>query len=156
MLLGLVFRATVGQWRRTWHRGIRMRRNVVAGNFHGWRLFSNSECPVVELSPGLDMNRVKQDLGDFPKLSTNDDLKIDWDDKHLVLFHFFRGEGESCTIRLWDIEVGIKGQIRNLLLYIMLNHILLNIFRTNQNLCTRWTRVSSASRTRCPCTGTTW
>lgn len=113
----------------------------MAGNFHGWRLFSNSECPVVELSPGLDMNRVKQDLGDFPKLSTNDDLKIDWDDKHLVLFHFFRGEGESCTIRLWDIEVGIKGQIRNLLLYIMLNHILLNIFRTNQNLCTRWTRV---------------
>ena len=115
MVLGLVFRATVGQWRRTWHRGIRMRRNVVAGNFHGWRLFSNSECPVVELSPGLDMNRVKQDLGDFPKLSTNDDLKIDWDDKHLVLFHFFRGEGESCTIRLWDIEVGKNRQIRNLL-----------------------------------------
>ena len=85
----------------------------MAGNFHGWRLFSNSECPVVELSPGLDMNRVKQDLGDFPKLSTNDDLKIDWDDKHLVLFHFFRGEGESCTIRLWDIEVGMNLQTRN-------------------------------------------
>ena len=113
----------MGQWRRTWHRGIRMRRNVVAGNFHGWRLFSNSECPVVELSPGLDMNRVKQDLGDFPKLSTNDDLKIDWDDKHLVLFHFFRGEGESCTIRLWDIEVGINGQKRNCFSNIILNHI---------------------------------
>ena len=50
------------------------------------------------------MNRVKQRLADFPKLSVNDDLKIDWDEKHLVLFHFFRGEGESCTIRLWDIE----------------------------------------------------
>ena len=104
---GVKDRANTGQWRRTWHRGIKMRRNVVAGNFHGWRLISNSECPVVELSPGLDMNKVKQDLGDFPKLSKNDDLKIDWDDKHLVLFHFFRGEGESCTIRLWDIEVNI-------------------------------------------------
>ena len=58
-----------------------MRRNVVAGNFQGWRLFSNSECPVAELSPTLDMNKVKQDLGEFPKLSVNDDLKIDWDDK---------------------------------------------------------------------------
>ena len=82
-----------------------MRRNIVAGNFQGWRLFSNTECPVAELLPTRDMNKVKQDLGEFPKLSTNDDLKIDWDDKHLVLFHFFRGEGESCTIRLWDIQV---------------------------------------------------
>jgi len=94
----------MGSWRKTWKRGIKMRRNVVAGNFQGWRLFSNSECPVTELNPGLDMNRVKQQLADFPKLSVNDDLKIDWDEKHLVLFHFFRGEGESCTIRLWDIE----------------------------------------------------
>jgi len=101
---GVRDRTCAGQWRRTWQRGIKMRRNVVAGNFQGWRLFSNSECPVAELSPTLDMNKVKQDLGEFPKLSVNDDLKIDWDDKHLVLFHFFRGEGESCTIRLWDIE----------------------------------------------------
>ena len=96
--------ASLGVWRKTWKRGIKMRKNVVAGNFQGWRLFSNSECPVTELSPGLDMNKVKQRLADFPKLSVNDDLKIDWDEKHLVLFHFFRGEGESCTIRLWDIE----------------------------------------------------
>jgi hypothetical protein len=96
--------AGLGVWRKTWKRGIKMRKNVVAGNFQGWRLFSNSECPVTELSPGLDMNKVKQRLADFPKLSVNDDLKIDWDEKHLVLFHFFRGEGESCTIRLWDIE----------------------------------------------------
>lgn len=96
--------AGLGVWRKTWKRGIKMRKNVVAGNFQGWRLFSNSECPVTELSPGLDMNNVKQRLADFPKLSVNDDLKIDWDEKHLVLFHFFRGEGESCTIRLWDIE----------------------------------------------------
>lgn len=93
-----------GAWRKTWRRGIKMRRNVVAGNFQGWRLFSNSDCPVTELNPTLDMNKVKQRLADFPKLSVNDDLKIDWDEKHLVLFHFFRGEGESCTIRLWDIE----------------------------------------------------
>jgi len=96
--------ATMGVWRKTWKRGIKMRRNVVAGNFQGWRLFSNSTCPVTELNPALDMNSVKQRLADFPKLSVNDDLKIDWDEKHLVLFHFFRGEGESCTIRLWDIE----------------------------------------------------
>jgi len=42
-------------------------------------------------------------MGDYPKLSENDDLKIDWDDRHLVVFHFFRGEGESCIIRVWDI-----------------------------------------------------
>ena len=78
---GVRDRTCVGQWRRTWQRGIKMRRNVVAGNFQGWRLFSNSECPVAELNPTLDMNKVKQDLGEFPKLSVNDDLKIDWDDK---------------------------------------------------------------------------
>ena len=100
-------RAETGHWRRMWQRGLKMRRNIVAGNFQGWRLFSNTECPVAELVPARDMNKVKQDLGEFPKLSTNDDLKIDWDDKHLVLFHFFRGEGESCTIRLWDIQVRI-------------------------------------------------
>jgi hypothetical protein len=49
--------------------------------FQGWRLFSNSNCPVTELSPGLDMNTVKKRLGTFPKLLHNDDLKIDWDDK---------------------------------------------------------------------------
>ena len=31
----------------------------------------------------------------YPKLSVNDDLKIDWDDHHLVVFHFFRGDGKS-------------------------------------------------------------
>ena len=30
----------------------------------------------------------------YPKLSVNDDLKIDWDDHHLVVFHFFRGDGK--------------------------------------------------------------
>ena len=70
-----------GVWRKTFSRGIKMRRNVVAGNFQGWRLFSNSRCPVTELTPSLDMNKVKQRLGEFPKLSVNDDLKIDWDDK---------------------------------------------------------------------------
>ena len=94
--------ACVGQWHRMWQRGIQMRRNIVAGNFQGWRLFSNTECPVAELLPTRDMNKVKQDLGEFPKLSTNDDLKIDWDDKHLVLF---QDKGDSCTIRLWDIQV---------------------------------------------------
>jgi len=102
---GVRDRTCAGQWRRTWQRGIKMRRNVVAGNYQGWRFFSNSECPVAELSPTLDMNKVKQNLGEFPKLTREDTLKIDWDDKHLVLFHSF-WEGASCTstIRLWDIE----------------------------------------------------
>ena len=60
--------------------------------------------PVTKLTPDLDLNEVKKDMGDFAKLSVNDDLKIDWDDKQLVVFHFFRSEGESCTIRVWDIE----------------------------------------------------
>ena len=59
---------------------------------------------MAKLTPDLDLNEVKKDMGDFAKLSVNDDLKIDWDDKQLVVFHFFRSEGESCTIRVWDIE----------------------------------------------------
>ena len=47
----------------------------------GWRLFSNSNCPVTELSPSLDLNTVKKQLGTFPKLLQYDNLKIDWDDK---------------------------------------------------------------------------
>ena len=59
---------------------------------------------MAKLTPDLDLNEVKKDMGDFAKLSVNDDLKIDWDDKKLVVFHFFRSEGESCTIHVWDIE----------------------------------------------------
>lgn len=81
-----------------------MRRNIWQSNYEGWRIYANSNVPVVKLTPDLDLNEVKQQMGDFPKLSENDDLKIDWDDRHLVVFHFFRGEGESCIIRLWDIS----------------------------------------------------
>jgi len=94
----------MGVWSSYWKRGVKMRRNVVASNFQGWRLYSNSNCPVAELGPNLDMYQIKQRQGEFPRLSHNDDLKIDWDEKYLVLFHFFRGDTESCTIRLWDIE----------------------------------------------------
>ena len=73
-------------------------------SFLGWRIYANTRKPVVKLTPDLDLNEVKQEMGDFPKLSVNDDLKIDWDDKKLVVFHFFRNEGENCTIRVWDIE----------------------------------------------------
>jgi len=93
-----------GTWQTCWKRGLKMRHNIVTSNFQGWRLYSNTSCPVVELEPTLDMNVVKSRLGEFPRLSHNDDLKIDWDDKHLVLFHFFRGETESATIRVWDVE----------------------------------------------------
>ncbi len=90
-------------WRRVFCRGLQMRKNICQSNYEGWRMYANSALPVVKLTPDLDLNEVKKQMGDFPKLSENDDLKIDWDERHLVVFHFFRGDGESCTIRVWDI-----------------------------------------------------
>jgi len=92
------------KWRKVYLRCLQMRRNIVASNFEGWRIYANTRKPVVKLTPDLDLNEVKQEMGEFAKLSVNDDLKIDWDDKKLVVFHFFRNEGETCTIQVWDIE----------------------------------------------------
>ena len=91
-------------WRKVYLRGLQMRRNIIGSNFEGWRIYANTQKPVAKLTPDLDLNDVKKEMGEFAKLSVNDDLKIDWDDKKLVVFHFFRSEGESCTIRVWDIE----------------------------------------------------
>ena len=62
-------------------------------------------------------------------------------EQHLVLFHFFRGEGESCTIRLWDIEVGC-GHITG-------GKFNTSFTRMSQGFYTRSTKASSASQTRC-------
>jgi len=92
-------------WHNVYLKGLQMRKNIVDANFEGWRIYANTQVPVTRLTPDLDINNdVKQRMGNYPKLSVNDDLKIDWDDRHLVVFHFFRGDGESCTIRVWDIE----------------------------------------------------
>jgi len=91
-------------WRKVYLRALQMRKNIITSNFEGWRIYANTRKPVAKLTPDLDLNEVKKDMGDFAKLSVNDDLKIDWDDKKLVVFHFFRSEGESCTIHVWDIE----------------------------------------------------
>ncbi len=91
-------------WRRVFIRGLRMRQNIWQSNYEGWRVYANSNVPVTRLTPDLDLNDVRRRMGDYPKLSENDDLKIDWDEKHLVVFHFFRGEGESCIVRVWDIS----------------------------------------------------
>ena len=91
-------------WRRVFLKGIQMRKNIWQSNYEGWRIFANPAVPVVKLTPDLDLNVVKRRMGNFQKLSENDDLKIDWDERHLVVFHFFRGEGESCVIQLWDIS----------------------------------------------------
>lgn len=91
-------------WRKIYLRGLQMRKNIVKSNFQGWRIYANSRVPVAKLTPDLDLNEIKKQMGEFDKLSVNDDIKIDWDDKQLVVFHFFRYEGESCTIRVWDIE----------------------------------------------------
>lgn len=90
-------------WRRVFLKGLQMRRNIWQSNYEGWRIYANANVPVTKLTPDLDLNQVKIRMGNYPKLSENDDLKIDWDDKYLVVFHFFRGEGESCAIQLWDI-----------------------------------------------------
>ena len=91
-------------WQRVFKKGQQMRKNITKANYEGWRIFANYDRPVAKLTPDLDLNSVKMKMGDLPKLSVNDDLKIDWDDKYLVVFHFMRSEGESCTIRVWDIE----------------------------------------------------
>ena len=62
--------------------------------FAGYRIYANSECPVAKLTPDLDLNDVKRRMGNFPKLSLNDDLKIDWNEQFLVVFHFVRREGQ--------------------------------------------------------------
>ena len=91
-------------WRKVFLRGVQMRRNIAGGNYEGWRIYANSEMPLARLTPDLDFNSIKQHMGSFQKLSMNDDLKIDWNEQYLVVFHFVRREGESCTIRVWDIE----------------------------------------------------
>ena len=96
---------TSGEWRKTWRRGIQMRRNIVTGNYQSWRLFSNTECPITELTLGWEMDHIEHRLANSHKMSVYDNIKVTWDKKHMVLFHFFRRTwGESCTIRLWDIE----------------------------------------------------
>jgi len=91
-------------WRKVFLRGLQMRRNISKANFEGWRIYANSDMPLTRLTPELDFNGVKQKMGNFPKLSMNDDLKIDWNEQYLVVFHFVRRDGETCTIRVWDIE----------------------------------------------------
>ena len=39
------------------------------------------------------------------KLSFNDDIKIDWDEKHLVVFHFFRSNVEKWSVRSLNLEL---------------------------------------------------
>ena len=40
-------------WRKVFLRGVRMRRNIVGGNYEGYRIYANSDCPVAKLDPGL-------------------------------------------------------------------------------------------------------
>ena len=49
-------------------------------------------------SIGKSFHLTFQRMMNYPKLSVNDDLKIDWDDHHLVVFHFFRGDGKSLQL----------------------------------------------------------
>ena len=85
-------------WKKVFHRGLQMRKNILASNYEGWRIFANKELPMTRILPTQDLLSIKKSMGDVPKLSSNDDLKIDWDDKYLVIFHFFRSHTESSTI----------------------------------------------------------
>lgn len=78
------------QHKKVFRRGIQMRKNLLAGNFRGWRTFANQNQPLLEIAPDLDQLEVKMKMGDFPKMYANDDIKVDWDEKHLVIFHFLR------------------------------------------------------------------
>ena len=50
-------------WHKVYLKGLQMRRNIVHGNFEGWRIYANSQVPVTKLSPDLDFNTdVKQVL----------------------------------------------------------------------------------------------
>ena len=50
-------------WHKVYLKGLQMRRNIVHGNFEGWRIYANSQVPVTKLSPDLDFNSdVKQVL----------------------------------------------------------------------------------------------
>ena len=69
-------------WRKVYLRGLEMRRNIISGNFEGWRIYANSEVPVAKLTPDLDLNEVKKDMGEFAKLSVNGKILslFDFDD----------------------------------------------------------------------------
>ena len=45
-------------WRKVFLRGVRMRRNIVGGNYEGYRIYANSDCPVAKLDPGLPTDSI--------------------------------------------------------------------------------------------------
>ena len=98
-------------WRKIYLRGLQMRRNILEGNFEGWRLFANLNVPIVKMSPIQDLLKLKKLMGDVHKLSANDDLKIDWDEKHLVGFtRLFQTQSKEKKIskKLWNLETEKK------------------------------------------------
>ena len=55
-------------WHKVYLKGLQMRRNIVHGNFEGWRVYANSQVPVTKLSPDLDFNSdVKQVIIKYAK-----------------------------------------------------------------------------------------
>jgi len=71
-------------------RGLHMRKNILKSNFRGWRIFANENVPIEPIDGSTDLSELKKSMGVFPKLSANDDIKVDWNEKYLVMFHFFR------------------------------------------------------------------
>ena len=48
----------------------------------GYRIYANTNTPLVKLNSDLDMNHIKAEMDTFPKLPDNDDLKYDWENKY--------------------------------------------------------------------------
>lgn len=92
------------EWKKVFRRGIYMRRNILDCNYEGWRIYANNEVPIFKFDAKNDLLDVKKQMGEISKLSSNDDIKIDWDEKHLVIFHFFRNTTEKTRIWVFDIE----------------------------------------------------
>ena len=76
--------------KKIFQRGIHMRKNLLSGNYRGWRAYANQNAPLLEITDDTDLSRVKKEMGYVPKMMANDDIKVDWDDKYLVIFHFLR------------------------------------------------------------------
>ncbi len=92
------------RWKKFFAKGCQMRRNFWRGNVEASRVFANTNLPVATYTPDVDLNHVRAQLGDFPKMLESDDIKYAFSDKYMVAFHHVRNHGTTTLIHLWDIS----------------------------------------------------
>ncbi len=54
-----------------------------------WRIFANEQVPISQISPETDVLALKKMMQEVPKLATNDDIKVDWDENNLGYENIF-------------------------------------------------------------------